>query len=87
VIGVLLLLLTGLVMWRAWWTPPILLIRVASVLHAIAAVWSIGLIIVHIYAAIWVRGSIHAMARGTVPRAWARQHHRLWYRKTTGDNH
>jgi formate dehydrogenase subunit gamma len=86
VIGIALLLLTGLVMWRAWWTPPILLIRLASVLHAIAAVWCIGLILLHIYAAIWVPYSIHAMARGMVSRAWARQHHRAWYRKMTGDN-
>jgi formate dehydrogenase subunit gamma len=84
VVGILVLLLTGLVMWRAWWTPPILLIRVATLLHAIAAVGCIGLIIAHIYAAIWVSGSIHAMVRGTVSRAWAWQHHRAWYRKITG---
>jgi formate dehydrogenase subunit gamma len=43
----------------------------------------IGLILVHVYAAIWVRGTIGAMVYGTVPRAWARQHHRLWYRSMT----
>jgi len=86
VIGILVLFLTGLVMWRAWWTPPILLIRVATLLHAIAAVCCIGLIVAHVYAAIWVSGSIHAMLRGKVSRAWAWQHHRAWYRKMTGDH-
>ena len=86
VIGILVLLLTGLVMWRAWWTPPILLIRVATLLHAIAAVCCIGLIVAHVYAAIWVSGSIHAMVRGKVSRAWAWQHHRAWYRRMTGDH-
>ena len=86
VAGILVLLLTGLVMWRAWWTPPILLIRVATLLHAIAAICCIGLIVAHVYAAIWVSGSIHAMVRGKVSRAWAWQHHRAWYRKITGDH-
>ena len=40
----------------------------------------------HIYAAIWTRGTIRAMFYGTVTRAWAKQHHRAWYRKMTGDN-
>ena len=31
----------------------------------------IGLIIMHVYAAIWTRGTIRAMLYGTVTRAWA----------------
>jgi formate dehydrogenase subunit gamma len=38
---------------------------------------------VHIYAAIWVRGTLRAMWYGTVTRAWAKQHHRGWYRQVT----
>jgi formate dehydrogenase subunit gamma len=86
VIGMLAITVTGVLMWRAWWTPPIMVIRVASVVHAVAAVWMIGLIIMHVYAAIWTRGTIRAMLYGTVTRAWAKQHHRGWYRKMTGDN-
>lgn len=41
----------------------------ASVVHAIAAVVMIGLIIMHVYAAIWTRGTIRAMMYGTVTRA------------------
>ena len=44
----------------------------------------IGLIMVHVYAAIWVKGTIRAMWYGTVTRAWAKQHHRGWYRQVTG---
>ena len=86
VVGMVLLMVSGVLMWRAWWTPPINVVRFASVLHAVAAVWMIGLIIMHVYAAIWTRGTIRAMLYGTVTRAWAKQHHRGWYRKVTGDD-
>src|SRR2546427_5938931 len=36
---------TGALMWRAWWTLPVNVVRAASVVHAIAGVWMIGLII------------------------------------------
>ena len=35
-------------------------------------------------AALWVRGTVRAMVYGTVTRAWAKQHHRAWYRQVTG---
>lgn len=81
-----LLLISGVLMWRAWFNLPVTLVRLASVLHAVAAVGMIGLIILHVYAAIWTRGTIRAMLYGTVTRAWAKQHHRGWYREQTGDN-
>ena len=86
VVGMLLLIVSGVMMWRSWLNLPVGLVRVASVLHAVAAVWMIGLIIMHVYAAIWTKGTIRAMLYGTVTRAWAKQHHRGWYRKMTGDN-
>ena len=86
VAGMLAITASGVFMWRAWWTPPITVVRIASVVHAAAGVWMIGLIIMHVYAAIWTRGTIRAMLYGTVTRAWAKQHHRGWYRKMTGDN-
>ena len=86
VIGMLAIIVSGVLMWRAWLNLPVEVVRFASVLHAVAAVWMIGLIILHIYAAIWTRGTIRAMLYGTVTRAWAKQHHRGWYRKMTGDN-
>ena len=86
VVGMLALTASGVAMWRAWLHLPVDMVRVASVVHAAAAVSMIGLIIMHVYAAIWTRGTIRAMLYGTVTRAWAKQHHRGWYRKMTGDN-
>ena len=77
------LLLSGVVIWRAYFSFyfPIRLIRLASVLHSACAVILICSILVHIYAAIWVKGSVHAMIRGTVTPGWAWKHHRAWYRE------
>ncbi|MHB8536010.1 MAG: formate dehydrogenase subunit gamma [Sulfuricaulis sp.] len=78
-----LLLVSGIVLWQPWFAPwfPVGLIRVAALVHALAAFVIIAGVIVHIYAAIWVKGSIRAMTRGTVSRAWARHHHPGWYRE------
>ena len=40
--------------------------------------------IVHVYAAIWVKGTIRAMTRGTVTGGWAWRHHRKWLRQEVG---
>lgn len=81
---VLLLAVSGLLMWRAYFTFPVDLVRLASVIHAATAAVMIALIFVHVYAAIWVKGTIRAMWYGTVTRGWAKQHHRAWYRQVTG---
>ena len=85
VICLLGLVLSGIVIWRAWFSMyfPIPVVRFASLLHALCAFVLICAIIVHIYAAIWVKGSIHAMTRGTVTPGWAWKHHRAWFRETT----
>jgi formate dehydrogenase subunit gamma len=81
-----LLALSGIVIWRAYFSAlfAIDLIRLASVVHAASAALMIGLIIVHVYAAIWTRGTTRAMVYGTVSRAWAKQHHPAWFRQMTG---
>jgi formate dehydrogenase subunit gamma len=83
VICMIVLLVTGVVFWRSVFGElfPVGLIRLASLLHAVAATVLIIGIIVHIYAAIWTRGSIDAMMRGTVSEAWAKKHHAAWYRQ------
>jgi len=43
-------------------------------------------VIIHVYAAIWVKGSFRAMTRGTVHEDWAKSHHPLWYKEVTQDN-
>jgi len=86
VVSIPLLLLSGIVIWQPWFAPyfPIGLLRLAVVIHALAAWVMILGIIVHIYAAIWVKGTVRAMTRGTVSEAWAKHHHRAWYREMTG---
>jgi formate dehydrogenase subunit gamma len=81
------LILSGVIIWQPYFAPafPITLTRIASLLHALAAFLLILGIIVHIYAALWVKGSIGAMTRGYVTRAWARKHHPAWYRQIAGD--
>lgn len=76
----LVLLVTGFVMWRAYFSHffGIDVIRIASLLHAFAAFVLICSILVHIYAGIWVKGSMGAMLYGWVSRAWARKHHNGW---------
>lgn len=80
----LLLLLSGVVIWRRYFSFyfPIGVIRAAAVVHAVAAFVLIASIIVHIYAALWVKGSIGAMVHGTVTLGWARKHHPKWFRES-----
>jgi formate dehydrogenase subunit gamma len=84
VLCVVLLLLSGIVIWRAYFSFyfSVEVVRVAAVIHAITAFVLICGIIVHIYAALWVKGSVGAMVRGTVTLGWARKHHPKWFRES-----
>ena len=55
--------------------------RLAMLAHSVAAVVMICIWIVHVYAAIWVRGAIGGMTRGRVTGGWAWRHHRKWLRE------
>lgn len=81
-----LLLVTGVVIWRPWFAPSfsIPIIRVAVVAHGVTAFLFIAAILVHIYAAFWVKGSIRGMTTGWVTRAWAKKFHPGWYRQVSG---
>lgn len=83
VLSILALLLTGLVIWRPYFAPEFTLTtrRAAAVLHVVFAFIMFVGIGIHIYAAIWTRGSMRAMTRGWVTRRWARYHHPGWYEK------
>jgi formate dehydrogenase subunit gamma len=79
------LLLSGIVIWRGYFSGyfPVTMIRLAALIHAATAFVMILGIIVHIYAALWLKGSVRAMTRGTVTPGWARKHHPRWYRQIT----
>jgi len=83
------LLLSGFAIWRPYFAPyfPIGLIRLAATVHAICAFVIICSIIVHVYAGIWVKGSVHAMTHGTVTPGWAWKHHRAWFREMIRRGH
>lgn len=79
------LIVTGFMFWRPWFAPyfPVDVIRLAALLHAVSAVVLVLSVIVHVYAAIWVKGTMRAMTRGTVSEAWAKQNHAAWYQQVS----
>lgn len=83
----LLLLASGVVIWRPYFAPafPIPLIRLALLVHSASAIVLIIGIFVHVYAAFWVKGTMRAMVEGVVSYGWARKHHPRWYREMTGE--
>jgi formate dehydrogenase subunit gamma len=89
VICIAALLLSGIVIWRQYFSLyfSVSAIRIAAVVHGIGAFVLICAIVVHIYAAFWVKGSITAMTRGTVTPGWARKHHRAWFREKIHATH
>ncbi len=77
------LITSGIVIWDRYFSNVFSVEqqRVAVLVHATAAVVAICVWIVHVYAAIWVRGTISAMTRGQVTGGWAWRHHRKWLRE------
>lgn len=82
VISMICLLGSGLIMWRQFFSHLFTVdtLRLAVVVHAASGIVLILTIIVHVYAAIWVKGTIPAMVSGFVSRAWAKHHHPLWFK-------
>lgn len=87
---ILILLISGLCIWEQGtsYIEANLGIRVsidtmrwAAVVHATAAVMTIVVFVIHVYSAIWVRGTIDAMTRGSVSGGWGWRHHRRWLRR------
>ena len=55
-----------------------------------ASSWLLGAVlillvfIIHVFAAIWTRGTLSAMTTGNVSGGWAWRHHRKWLRELAG---
>jgi len=77
------LFVTGILIWDAYFSvfTTIETQRVALLIHSLAAIAAILVWIVHVYAAIWVRGSVRGMTQGYVTPGWAWRHHRKWLRR------
>lgn len=76
------LLITGIIMWQQYFAHnfPIPVIRIAILLHSACAFLLFTGIMVHMYMAFWVKGSIRGMVEGWVTVRWAKKHHPRWYR-------
>jgi formate dehydrogenase subunit gamma len=82
--GGLALLVTGLAMWFPA-SLPLAIRPVMALIHASAALVTIGAFIIHVYmGTAVVRGGFTSIIRGEVSPAWAKTHHRLWYNRVTG---
>lgn len=82
------MLVSGIVIWDQYFGTytTIETKRWALAAHSFAALLAILIIIVHIYAGIWIKGTGRAMMRGTVTGGWAYRHHRKWFRKIAKDD-
>ena len=88
---ILVMFCSGLVVWDQYFFAytGIEQKRYAILAHSLAAIAAIAIILVHIYAGLWIRGTSRAMIRGSVTGGWARRHHRKWFKQATlrGDVH
>ena len=77
------LFLTGLVAWEVYFSTytSIEQQRIALLIHSLAAIAAILVWITHVYAGLWIRGSMRAMTQGYVTPGWAYRHHRKWFRQ------
>lgn len=87
VVCMVLLLLSGLVLWSPQYFPwrSLLLLRIAILVHASAALLTIGLFLIHVYMGVFAeRGAFGSVIRGDVSLQFARRYHPGWYEEITG---
>lgn len=79
---ILVLFVTGIMIWYEYFGASFTIEqqRFGHIIHALAAVAMLLVVIVHIYAGFYIRGTISAMTEGQVTGGWAFRHHRLWLR-------
>ena len=77
------LFITGIMIWEIYFSTytTIEQQRIALLIHSLAAIAAIIVWIIHVYAAIWVQGSVRSMTQGYVTPGWAWRHHRKWLRR------
>ena len=80
---IIILIVSGIAIWDEYFfaLTTIEQKRIAILVHSITAVAAICVWIIHVYAAIWIRGTIGAMTKGQVTGGWAWRHHRKWLRE------
>lgn len=83
---IVVLIISGIVIWQEYFSvyTAIETQRWAALLHAAAAIVMILIWITHVYASIWIQGTMRAMTRGNVTAGWAYRHHRKWLKQLAG---
>lgn len=78
---VVFLFISGVALWDAYFGTnfSIRTRRIAADIHAISAWLAILFLVIHVYAAIWVKGTMRSMTDGRVSAGWARKHHKKWF--------
>ena len=81
---IVVLIVSGVIVWDQYFFEytTIDTKRMALLAHALAAIVAICVWIIHLYAAIWVRGTLDAMTKGSVTGGWAWRHHRRWLKES-----
>ncbi|RDE93115.1 formate dehydrogenase subunit gamma [Aggregatibacter aphrophilus] len=77
------LMASGIIMWRQYFSHhfSIPVLRIAILLHSACAFMLFTGILVHMYMAFWVKGSITGIVEGWVTVRWAKKHHPKWFRE------
>ncbi|MCZ7574334.1 MAG: formate dehydrogenase subunit gamma [Ardenticatenaceae bacterium] len=88
VVGFIVLLVTGLVMWFGVGAVLRGLFQTSVILHDIAAIIVVGFFLLHLYLSTlhpMTKESITGMVTGMVTEEYARTHHPRWYEEVSGE--
>ncbi|MBO2640041.1 formate dehydrogenase subunit gamma [Shewanella algae] len=77
VVFVLAFIVTGFMMWQPYFAPMFSAEAVnwATLIHSACGILMLIALVVHVWMACWIEGSITGMLYGKVSKAWARKHH------------
>ncbi len=77
VVFVLAFIVTGFMMWQPYFAPMFSAEAVnwATLIHSACGILMLIALMVHVWMACWIEGSITGMLYGKVSKAWARKHH------------
>ncbi|WP_134724917.1 formate dehydrogenase subunit gamma [Paracoccus luteus] len=83
---IMILIVSGIMIWEQYFGGLVTIPtrRVAMLVHSVSAVLILLVFIIHVFAAIWTRGTLSAMTTGNVSGGWAWRHHRKWLRELAG---
>lgn len=87
VVCMVLLLLSGVVLWSPQYFPwhSLVAMRIAILVHASSALLTIGLFLLHVYMGVFAeRGALDSMVHGDVSLHFVKRYHPGWYEEITG---